>query len=83
MIAGGWQAADPASKAVTDAADYAVTQLPAGHGLLAGVRSAQMQVVAGTNFRMVLSLTDGTIWEATVWHKLDGSYALTSMPPKP
>jgi len=83
MIAGGWQAADPASEAVQDAAKYALTQLPAGHGALAKVRTAQMQVVAGINFRMVLQLSDGTIFEAMVWRKLDGSYALTGMPPKP
>ena len=83
VIAGGWQAADPASDAVKDAAAYAVTQLPAGHGALGSVRSAQTQVVAGTNIRMVISLADGTIWEVTVWHRLDGSYALTGTVPKP
>lgn len=83
MITGGWQAADPASEEVRQAATYAVSQLLAGHGALAEVRSAQTQVVAGTNYRMVLSLADGTMWEATVWRKLDGSYALTGRPPKP
>jgi len=60
-----------------------VTQLPAGHGAFAEVRSAQTQVVAGTNSRMVISLADGTIWEATVWHKLDGSYVLSGTQAKP
>jgi len=83
MIAGGWQAADPASGEVRQAANYALTQLPAGHGALAEVRSAQMQVVAGINYRMVLSLVDGTIWEATVWRKLDGSFELTGRSLKP
>ena len=83
MIAGGWQAADPASGEVRQAANYALTQLPAGHGALAEVRSAQMQVVAGINYRMVLSLVDGTIWEATVLRKLDGSFELTGRSLKP
>jgi Cystatin domain len=77
LITGGWQPADPESDAVKTAANYVVTQLPAGHGALATVRAAQTQVVAGTNIRMSLSLTDGTNWDATVWHKLDGSYALS------
>lgn len=83
MIVGGWQAADPASQSVQDAANYAVTQLPEGHGGLAEVRSAQTQVVAGTNFRMVLRLADGTMWEVMVWHKLDGSYAISGAQSKP
>lgn len=83
MIAGGWQTADPASEEVRQAAHYALTQLPAGHGALAEVRSAQTQVVAGMNYRMVMILVDGTIWEATVWRKLDGSYELTGRSPKP
>ncbi|MFM9937449.1 MAG: cystatin domain-containing protein [Novosphingobium sp.] len=83
VIVGGWDTADPASEAVQNAARYAVTLLPEGQGTLAEVRSAQTQVVAGVNFRMVLRLANGTMWEATVWHKLDGSYALSGVQSKP
>jgi hypothetical protein len=34
-------------------------------------------VVAGTNYRLVLVLTDGSKWDALVWHKLDGSFVVS------
>jgi len=33
--------------------------------------------VAGTNYRIVLFLTDGSKWDAQVWHKLDGSFVVS------
>lgn len=83
VVVGGWQAADPADETVQTAARYAAGQLPSGHGALAEVVSAQTQVVAGTNIRMVLRLADGTRWQATVWQRLDGALSLTQAEPKP
>ncbi len=77
VIAGGWSTADPASERVQTAARFAAAQLPPGHGVLAEVASAQTQVVAGTNWRMVLQMSDGTRWNVLVWHRLDGSHILT------
>jgi hypothetical protein len=41
--------------------------------------SAQHQIVAGTNYRMKIKLRDGSLWQATVWHKLDGQYQVTEV----
>ena len=76
-VAGGWQSADPQGDGVQAAANYAAAHLPQSHGALAEVRSAQTQVVAGTNLRMDLRMADGTRWSVTVWRRLDGSFELT------
>lgn len=83
MITGGWRTADPMIEEIQAAARYAAPLAPAGHGLLAAISSAQTQVVAGTNIRMVLRFADGSRWQATVWHRLDGSFALTEAQPVP
>lgn len=83
MIAGGWQAADPKGEDIQAAAHFAAGQIPPGHGALAEVTSAETQVVAGTNIRMVLRLADRTRWKAVVWHRLDGTFTLTETGPIP
>jgi len=83
VVTGGWQAADPKDEDVQAAAKYAAALVPPGHGALAEVSSAQTQVVAGTNIRMVLRFADGSHWKATVWQHLDGSFALTEAEPLP
>lgn len=75
-IAGGWQAADPRGEGVQTAAAFAAAHLPQGHGGLVEIASAQSQVVAGTNLRMALLMTDGTQWSVTVWHRLDGGFEM-------
>ena len=83
VVAGGWQAADPKGEEIQAAARHAADQLPSGHGTLAEDASAATQVVAGMNIRMVLKLADGSRWQTTVWHRLDGTYALTEVAPVP
>lgn len=83
MIAGGWQAADPKTKHIRAAAEFAAALVPPGHGALADVSSTQTQIVAGTNIRMVLRFADGSRWQATVWHKLDDTFTLTETVPLP
>jgi hypothetical protein len=77
VIVGGWHSADPNDAGIQAAARYAAGLVPQGHGALTEVTSAETQVVAGTNIRMVLRLADGSRWKATVWHRLDGTFALT------
>ena len=83
IIAGGWQAVDPASAQIQAAAQFAAANLPQGRGVLAEVISASTQVVAGMNVRMVLRMADGTRWSATVWQRLDGTTALSEAKPLP
>jgi len=77
LVVGGWQSADPSGEGVQAAARYAAAHLPQPHGALVEVTSAQTQAVAGTNLRLALRMADGTRWNVTVWHKLDGSFDVT------
>ena len=74
-IAGGWSATS--QQDARPAAAFAVAHLPRRHARLARIVSAERQVVAGTNYRMVLRLTDGTRWRVVVWQKLDRSMSLS------
>lgn len=80
QIVGGWNEV-PRAALQTDAgpaARFAVSQLPRPHAALKRIVSAQRQVVAGTNYRMLVVLKDGRRWRLVVWQKLDGTMALTS-----
>jgi len=77
-IAGGWTRAnrtDPRVHAAYRAAVAAITPTkhPGAHLI-----TAESQVVAGTNYRLTLKLRDGSRWQATVWHRLDGRYEVTA-----
>ncbi|MEO0032909.1 MAG: hypothetical protein RIS94_2667 [Pseudomonadota bacterium] len=74
IIAGGWADAAVADTGITEAARFAAAQLGAP---LAEVVAARTQVVAGTNYDLDLRLTDGRHIRATVWRRLDGTFALT------
>lgn len=82
-VVGGWQVADPRNEEIQAAARYAAGLVRAGNGGTAEVTSAETQVVAGINIRMVLRLADGSHWKATVWRRLDGRFALTEAEPLP
>jgi hypothetical protein len=80
VIVGGWSpiralAADPEVRA---AARAALTHLP-HHARLRRIESAERQVVAGMNYRVVLRLTSGQRWSATVWRKLDGTMLVSGV----
>jgi len=78
VLAGGWtptNRTDPRVHAAYRAAVAAITPArnPGAHLL-----TAESQVVAGTNYRLTLKLRDGSRWQATVWHRLDGQYEVTA-----
>ena len=75
-IAGGWSAASNTDPAVRAAADFAASQLP-GHPAVRGIAKASHQVVAGMNYRMELTLADGTVWDVTVYRHFSGSMQLS------
>ena len=77
-MVGGWSAvAQPAQDHEARGAALAlVAELPVRHARLRRIIVAQRQVVAGTNVRLTVRLAHGGCWSATVWHKLDGSYAV-------
>jgi hypothetical protein len=78
---GGWSAvaAPDGDRDVRAAAAAVMAYLPAGHATLAKVDIALRQVVAGNNYRLTLRLADGNKWSAFVWHKLDGSFAVSGV----
>ena len=80
-IVGGWNAvAQPDHDAeVRAAAKAMLAQLRGRHVRLRRIESASQQVVAGMNYHLTVRLTNHRIWSATVWHKLDGTYAVTEI----
>lgn len=78
-LVGGWSEV-PAVQSQADvraAARFAVSKLPRPHGKLKRIVGAERQIVAGTNYRMLLVLTDGSNWRVQVWKKLDGTMVLS------
>ncbi|WP_353228337.1 hypothetical protein [Novosphingobium sp.] len=80
-IVGGWQVVDHPDQdpEVRAAAQALVGQLPLRHHRLRAVETAQRQVVAGTNFRLVVRVAGHGRWSAVVWHRLDGTYAVADV----
>ena len=76
-IAGGWSPAGLADSGVRAAAGAAVAQLLGNSAALKTIDTAEQQVVAGINYHLTLTLTDGARWDVIVWRKLDGQHALT------
>jgi hypothetical protein len=61
---------------VRQAAEFAASQLPGG-GAVRSVDSASQQVVAGMNYRIELTLADGSRWAVTVYRMLSGQMRLS------
>jgi len=72
-IAGGWSTAavDADTKAV---AMFAARQIGQN---LKSIEAVQTQVVAGTNYKLDLTLADSSRWHVVVWRMLDGQLKLT------
>ncbi|MFN0077350.1 MAG: exo-alpha-sialidase [Prosthecobacter sp.] len=77
QIAGGFSQAATADAEVLKAAQFAVKAHDAKL-TLQYVTAAEQQVVAGINFKLKLTTSDGRKADAVVWRKLDGSHELTS-----
>jgi predicted neuraminidase len=76
-LVGGFSQATTTDAEVLKAAQFAVK----AHDpklTLKSVHDAEQQIVAGTNYKLRLTTSDGRKADAVVWCKLDGSYELTS-----
>lgn len=75
---GGWSdvAADDAQ--LRDAAAFAARAIAGEGASVVAIANGRRQVVAGMNYAMEISLSDGGRWRATVWRRLDGGMALTA-----
>lgn len=77
MMAGGWSPSAIDEDART-AAVFAVTALSRPGAALKSLDAAQTQVVAGLNYQLDLTLTDGSRWRVVVYRNLQAAFSLTS-----
>ncbi len=80
-LVGGWSPITSPDKNLEAraAARAALPNLPRRKARLARVERAEKQIVAGTNYRLILRLTDKSRWTVTMWHKLDGTWAASQI----
>jgi hypothetical protein len=80
-LAGGWHPIKNPNSVpeLRGVAKAILAKLPGKNPRLAKIERAESQVVAGTNYRMVVRLKDGARWTATVWRKLDGSFEVSGV----
>jgi predicted neuraminidase len=76
-LAGGFSQAANTDAEVLKAAQFAVKAHDAKL-TLQSVNAAEQQVVAGINYKLRLTTSDGRKADAVVWRKLDGSHELIS-----
>ncbi|MEQ1497280.1 MAG: cystatin domain-containing protein [Novosphingobium sp.] len=78
---GGWQPVpNPnADQALRKLAIRALPKISRKKPRLAKIERAESQVVAGTNYRLVVRLRDGTRWIMKIWHKLDGTIEVSEL----
>lgn len=77
QIVGGWSAGQ-VDGAAHQAANFAVPLLRRGRARLRSVDAVDTQVVAGMNYRLILTLSDRSRWQVVVFRGLDQKYRLTS-----
>ena len=77
-MTGGWAAASVTAPEVQEAARFAAAHVPQSGAVLASIESAQQQVVAGMNYRLALTLRDGSRRNVVVYRQLNGQLQLTS-----
>jgi Cystatin domain len=78
QVVGGYSPAGTSEPEVLAAAKFAAAAASKGTAQLLTVDDAQKQVVAGMNYRLTMTLSDGARWEATVYRNLDKRMELTS-----
>lgn len=80
QVVGGWQVAR-VDAAARMAAQAAVSAIRRPNAQLVEINSVETQVVAGINYRLVLTLSDHSRWQAVVWRRLNGKMEVTSIRP--
>jgi hypothetical protein len=77
QIVGGWAAGQVDSDA-HKAANFALPHLRRGRARLQSVDAVDTQVVAGVNYRLVMTLSDRSRWQVVVYRSLDQKFHFTS-----
>jgi hypothetical protein len=80
-LVGGWTSIpNPGGNMEARAAARAAqSKIPRPKARIAKIERSEKQVVAGTNYRLILRLTDKSRWTVTMWHKLDGTWVATEV----
>lgn len=80
-VAGGWKPVPNPNKAaeLKGPLQAMLAEISTEPLKVAQVISADKQVVAGTNYRMRVRMTNGKTWQAVVWKKLDGTYQVSEI----
>lgn len=73
IIVGGFHELRATDPQLAEVARFVVPRLPVRGARLARIIGGESQVVAGTNYRIMLQLTNGSRWRAEVRKKLDGT----------
>lgn len=74
---GGWSDVAADEPQLRDAAAFAARAIAGEGASVVAIANGRRQVVAGMNYAMEISLSDGGRWRATVWRRLDGGMELT------
>lgn len=74
---GGWSDVAADDPQLRDAAAFAARAIAGEGASVVAIANGRRQVVAGMNYAMEISLSDGGRWRATVWRRLDGGMELT------
>ena len=80
-IAGGWSAAAVDAVDVKPAAGFALTCMSALGRALSRIDAASNQVVAGLNYQLDLTFSDGSRWRAVVYRNLNCELSLIMATP--
>lgn len=80
-VVGGWKPiANPSKSAELKGPVQAMLKEISSSPLKAAqIVRAEKQVVAGTNYRLRVRMTNGETWQALVWKKLDGTYKVSEI----
>lgn len=76
-IVGGWSVGQVDAEA-RKVAKFALPYLKRRGASIRSIDSVNTQVVAGTNYRIIMTLSDGSRWQVIVWKRLDQSYQFSS-----
>ncbi len=77
QIVGGWSSGRVDSDA-HKAANFALPHLRRGRARLQSVDAVDTQVVAGLNYRLIMTLSDRSRWQVVVYRGLDQKFRFTS-----
>ena len=80
-VPGGFTPVKTGDPVVVEAADVAMVQINSIHetATLSKILSAEEQVVAGTNYDLVLRLEDRSVWDVRVFRDLAGQMKVTKI----